>query len=94
MATKLLRYTGPLPECGFTGPVTGFGYLAHGDEPFAVAADDAPGLLRKYAGVLEEAPAHAPRERRRGEPEPAEAENVSAGSEEGDDGEVDGQDAA
>lgn len=49
-----LRYTGPLQECGFTGPQTGRIYLARGGEMFEVAPADAPELLRAFPEVLEE----------------------------------------
>ncbi len=87
MATTRLHYTGPLPECGFTGPVTGAVHVARAGEVFEVAVEDAPGLLRRHGDALQEAkPA---RSTRKAEPE---VEEVSA--EEGDDGTNGSTDAA
>ena len=86
-ATMNLHYTGPLAECGFTGPATGGVYIVRAGEVFAAAAEDAPGLLRRHGDVLQETKPARPA--RKTEPE---VEEVSA--EEGDDGTDGSQDAA
>ena len=48
MSENTLVYTGPLDECGFTGPVTGLSYVARPHEPFVVDPSDADKLLTKW----------------------------------------------
>lgn len=52
MSETTLVYTGPLDECGFTGPVTGHAYVVHPLEPFVVDPSDADKLLMKWPTVL------------------------------------------
>jgi hypothetical protein len=52
MTETHLIYTGPVEECGFTGPVTGNSYVCHPGEPFAVDPADADKLLVKWRGLL------------------------------------------
>ena len=66
MSENTLVYTGPLDECGFTGPVTGHAYVARPLEPFVVDPADADRLLAKWPTWLKLSVEAAPEQ---GEPE-------------------------
>jgi hypothetical protein len=49
-----LVYSGPLVECGFTGPASGAHYVVRPGIAFQADPADGPALLARYPGLLAE----------------------------------------